>query len=93
MIDTLAKKLGNVTYDESYNDYFVACDDPTLGNLEFTFGKFKVVMEPGDYLEAQGVSKICINLKHFSAICYYFNSHHFLSIILASMLSKYASPE
>lgn len=61
MIDTIAKKLGNTTYDATDNDYYVDCDDPTLGNIEFTFGKFKVVMEPGDYLEKHGVNLHQIN--------------------------------
>lgn len=58
MIDTIAKALGNTTYDANDNDYYVDCDDKTLGNMEFTFGKFKVVMKPGDYLEPHGVSNL-----------------------------------
>ncbi|XP_055299812.1 pepsin A-like [Sitodiplosis mosellana] len=54
LIDPIASKLGASKYDENINDYIVDCDDQTLGNLEFTFGKFKVVMTPGDYLSKDG---------------------------------------
>lgn len=90
MIDTIAKKLGNTTYDAVDNDYYVDCNDPTLGNIEFTFGKFKVVMEPGDYLEGHGVSKMCINLP---TQLLFLSFLFLLSFFLVSMLSKYASPE
>lgn len=65
LIDPIASKLG--TYDKGLNDYVVACDDQTLGNVEFTFGKFKVVMKPGDYLDKRGVSNLLASTmcEHF----------------------------
>lgn len=56
LIDPIASKLGKTTYDADLNDYVVDCDDETLGNMEFTFGKFQVVLTPGDYLYKEGVS-------------------------------------
>lgn len=58
LIDPIASKLGAAKYDENIRDYVVDCDDKTLGNVEFTFGKFKVVLTPGDYLQldSSGVS-------------------------------------
>lgn len=56
LLDPIASKLGAAKYDENLNDYVVDCDDKTLGNVEFTFGKFKVVMTPGDYVSKNGVS-------------------------------------
>lgn len=87
MIDAIAKALGNTTYDANDNDYYVDCDDKTLGNMEFTFGKFKVVMKPGDYLEPHGVSNLQSYVVLFSIvtiITYLFS---------ASMLSEHANPE
>lgn len=60
LLDPIALKLGASEYNEDFQDYIVACDDKTLGNMEFTFGKFKVVMTPGDYLDVNAVSKIII---------------------------------
>lgn len=58
LVDPIATKLGAAQYDEERNDYYVDCDDKTLGNMEFTFGKFKVVLTPDDYLWRDGVSRI-----------------------------------
>lgn len=40
------------------NDYIIDCDDETLGNMEFTFGKLKVVMTPEDYRWTDAVSNV-----------------------------------
>lgn len=56
LVDPIASKLGTAKYDPKRNDYYVDCDDKTLGNMEFTFGKFKVVLTPADYIWKSGVS-------------------------------------
>lgn len=68
MVDPIASKLGAAKYDAKRNDYFIDCDDKTLGNMEFTFGKLKIIMEPADYIWKVGVSKLhgCINCVNFS---------------------------
>lgn len=60
LLDPIALKLGAAEYNDDYQDYIVPCDDKTLGNMEFTFGKFKVVMKPGDYLDKNNVSNLQI---------------------------------
>lgn len=61
LVDPIASKLGASKYDANRNDYFIDCDDKTLGNMEFTFGKFKVVMTPADYIWKVGVSRNFLN--------------------------------
>lgn len=56
MLDPIAKSLNATKYDTNRNDYFVDCANKTMGNMEFTFGKFKVVLTPSDYLLKSGVS-------------------------------------
>lgn len=74
LIDPIASKLSNATkYDKSLNDYVIDCDDQSLGNLEFTFGKFKVVLTPGDYIWKYNVSsvhgwKLC-TILHLHSYC------------------------
>lgn len=68
LIDPIASKLGASKYDENLNDYVIDCDDQTLGNMEFTFGKFKVVMTPGDYIWKDGVSTIDKNERNFEIL-------------------------
>lgn len=59
LVDPIASKLSTVgKYDAGSNDYIVDCDDETLGNMEFTFGKLKVVLTPEDYRWQFAVSKV-----------------------------------
>ncbi|XP_031635143.1 pepsin A-like [Contarinia nasturtii] len=62
LLDPIASKIGAVTYDDQQQDYFVDCDDKTLGNVEFTFGKLKIVMTPADYLSKEG-NKCRLNMS------------------------------
>ncbi|XP_055299809.1 pepsin A-like [Sitodiplosis mosellana] len=65
LVEPIALKLANSSkYDESQNDFTVDCNDKTLGKMEFTFGKFKVLLKPGDYLEKNG-DKCRLNFKVF----------------------------
>lgn len=49
VLDTIANKVG-ATYNESYNEYFIACDATDLPTIDFKFGEFITTLTSADYV-------------------------------------------
>lgn len=48
-LDAIANKIG-APFNETYNEYLIACDAKDLPTIEFNFGTFKTILTSDDYV-------------------------------------------